>query len=824
MVAMRAAKEEKSSYDFKCKSDRKGGGSVTISDFASTRSRTSPFRFLIVEFALIAGFTMAARGQANEWAWMGGSELGFQPGMYGLMGDAGPKNIPGGRVGAARWVDQDGDLWIFGGGGINASLYGQGGLNDLWMFNPSQNEWTWIDGGSVNTHDSVCTGGSNCVAPAVYGTEGIFAPENIPGGRNEATGWVDARGHFWMFGGYGDDRFPYKPVNQYCFLNEMWEYDPSTNEWAWMTGSNEGWNQSDSPRTVLGEDCGQPGVYGTLGKAAPENTPGSRIDEQTWTDRKGNFWMFGGFGKDEFGQDGVMNDLWMFDPNTKQWTWMGGGEKLPPSRGVDGDVGLAGVYGTLGVPAPENIPGSRAGAATWADSDGDLWLFGGGGYDEQDAGGPLNDMWKYDLSIHEWTWMAGKSKLTTCVMANINTPCGWTGAYGKLGVPDAKNIPGGRSGGVTWKDREGNIWIFSGGGAGIIPGQFGSLSDIWMFNPSTSEWTWMGGPEETAGCSTDPQYDVTICGGWPGIYARRLEPDASNLPGSRGNAAGWSDNDGNFWVFGGDGYDVTGNESDLNDVWRFEPSTAVLPPAVAPLFSEPPGLYSDGGLLKLSNGMPDAKFYYTTDGTTPTTHSKLYQGAFKVAASETVKAIASVPGYRTSGVSSSTYVISPLFPPTFSYGTGSYDPPIQLVITERTPGTTVYYTLNGTVPTSKSMRYTGALPITEDQIVSAVAITKGGVPSEVIKARFTILKKQTITFAQPKTPVTYGVKPITLVAEANSGLPVTFSVLSGPATIRNSELTIYGPGTVVVSADQPGTLIWDPAEEVTRTIIVNPAK
>src|SRR5271157_2772241 len=80
---------------------------------------------------------------------------------------------------------------------------------------------------------------------------------------------------------------------------------------------------------------------------------------------------------------------------------------------------------------------------------------------------------------------------------------------------------------------------------------------------------------------------------------------------------------------------------------------------------------------------------------------------------------------------------------------------------------------------------------------------------------------QIISFAPPVTPVNYGVPPITLSASASSGLPVAFSVLSGPATVNGSILTITGPGTVIVAADQAGDTDYAPAAEVTQTIEVN---
>jgi hypothetical protein len=79
---------------------------------------------------------------------------------------------------------------------------------------------------------------------------------------------------------------------------------------------------------------------------------------------------------------------------------------------------------------------------------------------------------------------------------------------------------------------------------------------------------------------------------------------------------------------------------------------------------------------------------------------------------------------------------------------------------------------------------------------------------------------QTINFAPLASPVSYGIAAIPLVATASSGLPVRFSVVSGPGTITGSSLKITGPGTVVVAANQAGNADYSAAPQVTQTIVV----
>src|SRR5579871_2272286 len=84
-------------------------------------------------------------------------------------------------------------------------------------------EWTWMGGSSTVPSQ---LGGQ----PGVYGTLGTPAAGNTPGGRNFPAGWTDNNGNLWLFGGLG-------PSRQLNYLNDLWKFDPTTGEWAWMSGS-----------------------------------------------------------------------------------------------------------------------------------------------------------------------------------------------------------------------------------------------------------------------------------------------------------------------------------------------------------------------------------------------------------------------------------------------------------------------------------------------------------------------------------------------------------------------------------------------------------
>ncbi len=83
-----------------------------------------------------------------------------------------------------------------------------------------------------------------------------------------------------------------------------------------------------------------------------------------------------------------------------------------------------------------------------------------------------------------------------------------------------------------------------------------------------------------------------------------------------------------------------------------------------------------------------------------------------------------------------------------------------------------------------------------------------------------IINAQTIAFTAPATK-NNGDAPFALQATSSSGLPVTLTLVSGPATLSGSTLTLTGlPGTVVLRASQAGDNVFLSAADVTQSITV----
>jgi hypothetical protein len=129
---------------------------------------------------------LGERGQYGAPEFNGGTG---QVGVYGTQGIPAAGNVPGGRFFAASWIDRNGNLWLFGGIGVDSTGSTGGDLNDLWEFDPAAETWTWVSG--ADTVDAV----------GVYGTQGVASAANVPGARNSAVGWTDSSSNLWLWGG-----------------------------------------------------------------------------------------------------------------------------------------------------------------------------------------------------------------------------------------------------------------------------------------------------------------------------------------------------------------------------------------------------------------------------------------------------------------------------------------------------------------------------------------------------------------------------------------------------------------------------------------------
>ncbi len=195
--------------------------------------------------------------------------------------------------------------------------------------------------------------------------------------------------------------------------------------------------------------------------------------------------------------------------------------------------------------------------------------------------------------------------------------------------------------------------------------------------------------------------------------------------------------------------------------WTFTAGGQTIAPI--PTFSVAPGTYTTAQTVTITDATPGAIIYYTTNGTTPTTSSTVYTAPITVSSTETLEAIAVLPASTTastalvkaaataltataataatttSPVATATYTIAPLAStPSFSVASGTYTTSQTVTISDSTPGAVIYYTTNGSTPTTSSTKYTGALTVGSTETVEAIAVATGYTNSGAGTATYTI--------------------------------------------------------------------------------------
>ena len=211
-----------------------------------------------------------------------------------------------------------------------------------------------------------------------------------------------------------------------------------------------------------------------------------------------------------------------------------------------------------------------------------------------------------------------------------------------------------------------------------------------------------------------------------------------------------------------------------------------------------------------------------------------------------LNAVASVPGnfsYSPDAgtiLDSGTNLLSVVFVPDDSMDYSSVTNTVELVVLPTSPTLTwaeptpiVFGTaldgnqLNATAPGVGTFAYIPDFGAVLDAGANLLSVHFTSSSSNYLDAdasiSLTILPAaQTIEFAGVPNQV-FGAAPVLLTATSSSGLPVTFAVISGPATVNGSRLRITGVGAVTVQASQAGSGNYAAANEISHTFLVQPA-
>ena len=224
----------------------------------------------------------------------------------------------------------------------------------------------------------------------------------------------------------------------------------------------------------------------------------------------------------------------------------------------------------------------------------------------------------------------------------------------------------------------------------------------------------------------------------------------------------------------------------------------------APTFSPRGGTYSTVKSVVISTTTQGAWIRYTVEGSTPSrTSGTLYDGPVSVSTSTTLKAIAYLEDLTDSKVSEAAYVITlQVVTPKFSIAGGTYMLGKSVSISCATQGATIYYTTDGSTPSTSSTVCQDPISVAGNGItetIKAIAAATGMKNSNVASATYRIGYPVGVQASVEMTD--QDVSTLSITAYRGNAL------IGGPTLLPRSGDTFQG----TVSVNAAGTLVFDAA-------------
>jgi beta-glucanase (GH16 family) len=166
------------------------------------------------------------------------------------------------------------------------------------------------------------------------------------------------------------------------------------------------------------------------------------------------------------------------------------------------------------------------------------------------------------------------------------------------------------------------------------------------------------------------------------------------------------------------------------------------PVAATPVLSLASGTYTGTQTVTISDATSNATIYYTTNGATPTAASTVYRAPITVSVSETLTAVALAPGFATSAEASASYTLNPVVltpTPTISGSAndnGAQNGAAIVTLSDAAAGAKIYYTLDGSAPTTAAQIYEAPFLVDSNLTVKAIAVAAGLPQSAVATLAF----------------------------------------------------------------------------------------
>jgi hypothetical protein len=182
---------------------------------------------------------------------------------------------------------------------------------------------------------------------------------------------------------------------------------------------------------------------------------------------------------------------------------------------------------------------------------------------------------------------------------------------------------------------------------------------------------------------------------------------------------------------------ATANNYQNSAVAQANYSLSLITPS--PSISVAAGTYTQGFTVTLTDSMPGAVIYYAFSATTPTAQWTQYTQPIAISSTETLYTYAVAPKYSNSANAQAAYIIlTSTAPPTLSPAPGAYTTSQAIVLQSTTNNAVIYYTLDGSIPTTASNVYTSPIILTSSATVRAMATAQGYSNSTVQTGNYSI--------------------------------------------------------------------------------------
>jgi hypothetical protein len=203
------------------------------------------------------------------------------------------------------------------------------------------------------------------------------------------------------------------------------------------------------------------------------------------------------------------------------------------------------------------------------------------------------------------------------------------------------------------------------------------------------------------------------------------------------------------------------------------------------------GTYTSAQSVTLTS-TAGASIYYTIDGSTPSTSSTLYSSPINISVTTTLKAIAVKEGMTNSGIFSALYTINTpqntVITPTATPPAGTYTSAQNVALSCATNGANIYYTIDGSTPSSSSILYSSAISIGVTTTLKAIAVKDGMTNSGILEAGYTINIPPNVVLTPTATPGagTYYIAQNVTLACATNGASIYYTINGGTPTTSDT--------------------------------------